>query len=166
MDLKGNIPKLPGYYISRDGVLINLKTGNTIKWHFHHQYYRARIRHKNVKLHRLLAEVYIPNPHNYPLVRHLNSNRKDNRIENLAWGTSKDNREDDIRNGIHDIRGRNNPGWNKYGSKNYNAKLSSEDRIVIKFLATQGFSKKEIWSLFSDRVCEATISRVINSKYL
>lgn len=53
-----------------------------------------------------------------------------------------------------------------YGSKNYNARLSQEDRLVIKFLTTMGFSKKEIWALFSDRVCEATITRVIKSKYL
>ena len=38
--------------------------------------------------------------------------------------------------------------------------------MVIKFLNTMGFSKKEIWALFSERVCEATITNVIKSKFL
>lgn len=50
-------------------------------------------------LHRMVAEAFIPNPHNYPLVRHLNDDPSDNRVENLAWGTSLDNVHDCIKNG-------------------------------------------------------------------
>jgi len=50
-------------------------------------------------LHRLIAEVFIPNPHNYPIVRHLDDNKENNDIENLAWGTQKDNMRDAVRNG-------------------------------------------------------------------
>lgn len=45
-------------------------------------------------LHRLVAMAYIPNPNNYPIVRHLNDNPLDNRLANLAWGTQKDNVKD------------------------------------------------------------------------
>ena len=53
------------------------------------------------KIHVLIAKMFIPNLNNYPLVRHLNDIKTDNRIENLAWGTSSDNMEDCIRNGHH-----------------------------------------------------------------
>lgn len=50
-------------------------------------------------LHRLLAKYFIPNPHNCPLVRHLNDDGLDISLSNLAWGTQKDNMQDCIRNG-------------------------------------------------------------------
>ena len=50
-------------------------------------------------LHRLVAEAFIPNPFNYPTVRHLNDNPSDNCVENLAWGTQLDNVRDSIKNG-------------------------------------------------------------------
>ena len=49
-------------------------------------------------LHRLVAMAYIPNPNNYPIVRHLNDNPLDNRLANLARGTQKDNVKDSIKN--------------------------------------------------------------------
>lgn len=52
-------------------------------------------------IHRLMAEAFIPNPDNLPLVRHLNDVETDNRLENLAWGTWSDNSEDSVRNGVH-----------------------------------------------------------------
>lgn len=58
---------------------------------------------KNIikRIHRLVAETFIPNPNNLPVVRHLNDISNDNRLENLAWGTVKDNIADSIRNNLH-----------------------------------------------------------------
>ena len=50
-------------------------------------------------VHRLIAEAFIPNPNNYPIVRHLNDNPYDNELDNLDWGTQKDNYNDCKRNG-------------------------------------------------------------------
>lgn len=54
---------------------------------------------RTYETHRLLAEAFILNPHNHPLVRHLNDDKDDLRLENLAWGTYKDNYHDALRNG-------------------------------------------------------------------
>lgn len=50
-------------------------------------------------VHRVVAEAFIPNPRNFPLVRHLNDVRDDNRVANLAWGTQSDNMYDAVKNG-------------------------------------------------------------------
>ena len=50
-------------------------------------------------LHRMMAEAFIPNPHNYPEVRHWDDNAFNNDLDNLVWGTQLDNTRDCIRNG-------------------------------------------------------------------
>ena len=49
---------------------------------------------KNWKVHRLVAEAFLPNPDNLPEVHHLNHDTKDNRAENLKWVTIYEQRDD------------------------------------------------------------------------
>lgn len=46
---------------------------------------------KNRRVHRIVAEVFIENPDNLPLVGHKNNIKHDNRVENLYWTTSQEN---------------------------------------------------------------------------
>lgn len=46
---------------------------------------------KQYKVHRLVAEVYIPNPDNLPDVDHIDNNKTHNYVNNLQWITHKDN---------------------------------------------------------------------------
>ena len=43
---------------------------------------------KYYRVHRLVAQAYIPNPNNLPCVNHIDTNRTNNSIENLEWCTN------------------------------------------------------------------------------
>lgn len=47
--------------------------------------------HKSVKVHRLVAEAFIPNPNNYETVNHRDEVKTNNCVENLEWLSSGDN---------------------------------------------------------------------------
>ena len=46
---------------------------------------------KHYKIHRLVAEAYIPNPDNLPQVDHIDGNKTHNYLNNLQWITNRDN---------------------------------------------------------------------------
>ena len=61
-----------------------LKGGKTKKGYMY-----VNLSKNNVKdpryVHILVATAFIPNPHNYTVVHHINGNHQDNRVENLCW---------------------------------------------------------------------------------
>jgi hypothetical protein len=62
--------------------------------------------HKNelrryAKVHRLVAEAFVPNPDNCATVNHKDGNKANNCAENLEWCSFSDNTAHAIRTGIH-----------------------------------------------------------------
>jgi hypothetical protein len=54
---------------------------------------------KTVKLHRIVAEAFLPNLEQKPQVNHINNNRADNRVRNLEWVTFRENLDHMMRQG-------------------------------------------------------------------
>lgn len=47
--------------------------------------------HKRRPIHRIVAETFIPNPNDYPIINHKDENPANNCVENLEWCTYKYN---------------------------------------------------------------------------
>jgi hypothetical protein len=80
------------YIIYSDGQVWSVKKNRFLKLNLHHTgYYRVNINKKEYYIHRLVAEVFIPNLNNFPIVNHINEIRNDNRVENLEWCNHRHN---------------------------------------------------------------------------
>lgn len=81
---------------------------------------------RNVKVHRLVAEAFIPNPEGKPQIDHINTIRTDNRVENLRWATHKENANNPIT--IEKIRqrsfGEDNPFYGKKHTEESKRRMS------------------------------------------
>ena len=52
------------------------------------------------RVHRLVAEAFLPNPHGFPYVIHKDNNKKNNQVSNLKWGTASENTKQAYEDGL------------------------------------------------------------------
>lgn len=108
--------KFSPYEVNSDGIVRNLKTGEYVdcKIGTHGYYYKSYY-----LVHRMVAELFIPNPEGKRCVNHKNSIRTDNRVCNLEWATHSENTKHMVSQGRQSING-------KRGEENHLTFLSDE----------------------------------------
>ena len=99
------------------------------------------------RVHRLVADRYIPNPDNKPQVNHKDGNKLNNNVSNLEWVTNQENRNHAVKYGLQ-INGERCP-WSK---------LSKSDVEFIRNNKT--LSQRELAAMFN--VCQPHISAIIH----
>lgn len=112
-------------------------------------YYQIRFingnKKRSIKLHILILELFGPNkPNNKMYALHKNDDKNNNSLDNLYWGSRRDNEIDKITNGIdrhtklkiddiNSIRKRYNDGESQYSiAETLNVNQSSISRIITK----------------------------------
>ena len=83
------------YAITEDGQVWSYRRNKYLKQQQARNYLSIELHkdnnRKNYFIHRLVAETYIPNPHNLPEVNHIDENKYNNCVDNLEWVSHKDN---------------------------------------------------------------------------
>lgn len=103
------IPGMPGLYVTEDGqIYSDRREGIYLKQQIDNKgYMRVRVtvngNRKQIKVHRAVAEAFIPNPFNKPQVNHKDGNKQNNRADNLEWVTNEENAAHALKSGL----------WNK-----------------------------------------------------
>ena len=157
------IPSFPKYIISEDGTTI-IGTGrikkiisqNINKSGYLQLSLYTDTERKCVRTHRLVAEAYIPNPDNLPVVNHIDGNKLNNHYTNLEWCTVEYNNQHAYKTGLMEnakamssIRGKSKSKdtFSKMGKQN--RKLSDADVKTIRHLAdTRQKTYKELASIY------------------
>lgn len=84
------------YTINIFGEIKNIKTGRILKNTKNSDgYYKTALSQNGVmkyfKIHRLIAQHFLPNPGNKPIVDHKDNDKKNNSIDNLRWSSNQEN---------------------------------------------------------------------------
>lgn len=94
-ELWHDVPGYEGLYkvssygrIKRNG---RLKTFRVDRGGYYTVWLSKESEQKNYKVHRLVAQAFIPNPQNKLTVNHIDGNKQNNFVENLEWATHSEN---------------------------------------------------------------------------
>lgn len=127
------------YHVTKEGEVYN-KWGAKLKSNDNGRGYQivgitvAPYKRVTKAIHRLVAEVYLPNPYKLSDVDHIDGDKTNNKVDNLRWCTHGENIK-------HSFDGERRSAR---GSKNANAQLTEEEVHDICYLLSNGCSCPQI----------------------
>lgn len=83
---------------------------------------------KTVLVHRLVAQVFIPNPFNFPVVNHKDGNKQNNSVSNLEWCTNSYNVRHSMK--IHPMQHISMVYYNKFERPKSIAQIDKDGNIL------------------------------------
>ena len=107
-------------------------------------------RFRQVSVHRLVAEAFIPNPNGYEEVNHKDENKQNNLAENLEWCSHK-------QNSSYGTRGKRIGKANKNGKKSTPVKQYTLDGKLVNVFPSiaeadrNGFNRSGVWLCVSGK---------------
>lgn len=115
-----------GYYVFEDGSVFSLKSNQFIKPYVNKDGYYVYTLYvdgikKSMKVHRLVAMLYLDLPENYEnlTVDHLNGDKSNNHYSNLEWVTRKENNRRAVANGLNNPSENMKKRWDDNDYKEY-----------------------------------------------
>ena len=139
------IKQYPKYFVTEEGLVFSSKTNKFLKFSYDQQGYQrvglyvGNYKSKTIKVHRLVAETFIPNPENKSEVNHIDGNKHNNRVDNLEWVSSSENKQ----HAIHTrLKVYNNPSTGKKLGKLSNYHNVSYDRSRNKYIGSVAHNGK------------------------
>ena len=135
-------------FLAKDNLIVT-KSGRVFRINKHNKYYKNGVnneivelpyfiwggykiityKNKTYKVHRLIAETFIPNPNNLPQVNHIDGNKLNNNVDNLEWCTPQENTQHAYDNGLAKSKGNSmpkekNPMYGKHHTEESRKKMS------------------------------------------
>lgn len=88
------------YIISKTGSLYNTKSKRFVTTTIKNGYIRYNVSWSRRNMHEVLADQFIPNPHNYNSIDHVDGNKLNNSLDNLEWCDIEENKRRAYENGL------------------------------------------------------------------
>lgn len=135
-----DIPNCDGYYQISSYGRVKTKKGKFIKPFVNNNNYcevvLKKLNMKHFRVHRLVAQAFIPNPKNLKCVNHKDGNKSNNKVTNLDWCGYKENIRHAFDNKLMISRGQCKTKVNQYDLdgnfiKTWNSMVEIEEALNV-----------------------------------